>query len=44
MEERRRAIVQLVDELGSVTLAQLRERFPDVSDVTLRSDLKALDR
>lgn len=43
MEERRNAIVELVNAEGSVTLARLREAFPDVSDVTLRSDLTALD-
>lgn len=43
MEERRNAIVELVNAEGSVTLARLREAFPEVSDVTLRSDLAALD-
>ena len=43
MEERRNAIVELVNAEGSVTLARLREAFPEVSDVTLRSGLAALD-
>lgn len=43
MEQRRNAIVKLIDSQGSVTFAQLKEAFPQVSEMTLRTDLKALD-
>lgn len=43
MENRRKQIVSLVNQEGSVTLQQLREAFPTVSDVTLRKDLSYLD-
>lgn len=43
MEQRRSAIVELVTAKGSVNFAQLKEAFPQVSDMTLRTDLKALD-
>ncbi len=43
MEQRRNAIVKLVDSQGSVTFAQLKAAFPQVSEMTLRTDLKALD-
>ena len=43
MNQRRDGIVQLVSELGNVTFAQIKERFSDVSDMTLRTDLKTLD-
>lgn len=44
MEERRNAIVELVNQQGSVSFAQLREAFPQVSEMTLRTDLKQLDQ
>ena len=43
MEQRRSAIVELVTAKGSVSFAQLKAAFPQVSDMTLRTDLKALD-
>lgn len=43
MEQRRAAIVELVNQKGSVSFAQLKEAFPSVSEMTLRTDLKALD-
>lgn len=43
MEERRRRIVELVNTMGNVSFAQLKERFSDVSEMTLRTDLKYLD-
>lgn len=43
MEKRRNDIVRFVNEQGSVTFAQIKERFPSVSDMTLRTDLKVLD-
>lgn len=44
MEERRNAIVNVVNERGNVTFAQLKEWFSDVSEMTLRTDLKHLDQ
>ena len=44
MEERRRAIAELVNKMGSVSIAQLKEAFPEVSEMTIRNDIKALDR
>ncbi|WP_346671262.1 DeoR/GlpR family DNA-binding transcription regulator [Faecalicoccus acidiformans] len=43
MEQRRNDIVRFVNDQGSVTFAQIKERFPKVSDMTLRTDLKVLD-
>lgn len=43
VESRRSAIVTLINEKGEVTFAQLKEAFPKVSDMTLRTDLKNLD-
>ena len=43
MEKRRNDIVRYVNEQGNVTFNQLKEHFPSVSDMTLRTDLKALD-
>lgn len=42
-DKRRQDIVQLVDSRGSISFRELRERFPNLSEVTLRSDLKSLD-
>ena len=44
MEMRRNAIVQLINEKETVTFAQLKEEFPEVSEMTLRTDLKSLDQ
>lgn len=43
MEQRRNAIVKLVDSQGSISFSQLKNAFPQVSEMTLRTDLKALD-
>ena len=43
VESRRSAIVAYINEKGEVTFAQLKEAFPNVSDMTLRTDLKNLD-
>lgn len=43
MIERRDAIANLVTSEGSITFTQLKKAFPDVSEMTLRTDLKALD-
>ena len=44
MENRRNAIVELVNSKGNISFAQLKEAFPKVSEMTLRTDLKALDQ
>ena len=41
--ERRDAIVAIVNEKSNITFAELKKRFPQVSDMTIRTDLKALD-
>lgn len=43
METRRNAIVELINEKGTVTFSQIKDFFPNVSEMTLRTDLKALD-
>ena len=43
MQERRQKIVEFVNRLGTVSFAQLKAAFPEVSEMTLRTDLKALD-
>lgn len=43
METRRNAIVELINEKGTVSFAQMKEAFPHVSEMTLRTDLKLLD-
>lgn len=43
MEMRRNAIVELINENGTVSFSQLKEAFPNVSEMTLRTDLKILD-
>ncbi len=43
MEARRNSIAKLVDEMGTVSFSKLKEKFPNVSEMTLRTDLKCLD-
>lgn len=43
MTERREAIAKFVTERGTVTFAQLKKTFPDVSEMTIRTDLRPLD-
>lgn len=43
MENRRQEIVEIVNRMGEVSVSQLREMFPNVSEVTLRKDLKFLN-
>ena len=43
MKERRDGIVLFVNSEGSVTFGQIKKAFPGVSEMTLRTDLKALD-
>lgn len=44
MENRRNAIWELVNSMGNISFSQLKEAFPQVSEMTLRTDLKALDQ
>jgi DeoR family transcriptional regulator of aga operon len=43
MEMRRNAIVELINEHGTVSFSQLKDEFPNVSEMTLRMDLRLLD-
>ena len=43
MEIRRNAIVELINEHGTVSFSQLKNAFPNVSEMMLRTDLKLLD-
>lgn len=43
MQQRRQRIVQLIVREGQITFAALKAQFPDVSEMTLRTDLKCLD-
>ena len=42
MDQRRNEIVEFVNENQTVTFTQLKEKFPSVSEKTLRTDLKYL--
>ncbi len=43
MEQRRNTIVDLVNQSGNISFTQLKKKFPQISEMTLRTDLKALD-
>ncbi len=43
MDTRRQEIVDLINREGKISVSTLKMHFPDVSDVTLRKDLKYLD-
>lgn len=43
MERRRNAIAALINQKGTVSFSTIKEHFPNVSEMTLRTDLKALD-
>lgn len=43
MEARRSGIVEMVNSEGSVSFSQIKMAFPQVSEMTLRTDLKNLD-
>ena len=40
MGERRSGIVELINQEGYVSFSRLKSAFPDVSEMTLRTDLK----
>lgn len=44
MDQRRNEIVEFVNENQTITFTQLKEKFPSVSEMTLRTDLKYLDQ
>lgn len=43
MLERRKQIAELVNREGQITFSRLKQAFPDMSEMTLRTDLKYLD-
>lgn len=43
MEQRRNEIEELVNRNGHISFANLKKQFPQISEMTLRTDLKALD-
>ena len=43
MDERRSSIVELINQEGYVSFSRLKSAFPDVSEMTLRTDLRKLD-
>ncbi len=43
VEPRRSQIVELVNSEGTITFQRLKAVFPDISDMTLRTDLRCLD-
>lgn len=43
MQKRRQKITEIVNREGQIAFARLKESFPDISEMTLRTDLKYLD-
>lgn len=43
MQQRRQQITELINREGQVSFAELKRAFPDISEMTLRTDLKYLD-
>ena len=43
MQKRRQKITEIVNREGRITFTHLKEHFPDISEMTLRTDLKYLD-
>lgn len=41
--QRREAIVTMINRKGNISFGELKKAFPDVSEMTLRTDLKNLD-
>lgn len=44
MNDRRELIVRIANREGSISFLNLKKNFPNISDVTLRRDLDALDK
>ncbi|WP_308615587.1 DeoR/GlpR family DNA-binding transcription regulator [uncultured Enorma sp.] len=43
LDTRRNALVDLINSEGNISFANIHRHFPNVSEMTLRTDLKALD-
>lgn len=43
MQKRRQKITEIVNREGRISFSRLKEGFPDISEMTLRTDLKYLD-
>lgn len=43
MQQRRQKITELINREGQITFSRLKSVFPDMSEMTLRTDLKYLD-
>ncbi len=43
MRERQKKMLNLINERGAISFAQLKSAFPNVSEMTIRNDLKTLD-
>lgn len=44
LAERREWILRMVEEAGSISIHELSQQLPDISDMTIRRDLEALDQ
>lgn len=44
MEERRKSMVEFINQEGAASFTSLKAAFPNVSEMTLRTDLKVLDQ
>lgn len=44
MNQRRDRIAELINKEGTVSFSRLKAAFPNISEMTLRNDLKALDK
>lgn len=44
LDTRRNALVDLINAEGNISFANIHRQFPNVSEMTLRTDLKALDQ
>lgn len=44
METRRQALTDFINSSGTVSFSNIKKHFPDVSEMTLRTDLKHLDQ
>ena len=44
MDARRQALTSLIDSEGSISFANIKKHFPNVSEMTLRTDLKLIVR
>ena len=42
--ERQQIILNMVKAESHITLSQIKEKFPDISDITIRRDLEYMDK